>query len=85
MTEVSSSNIDTSAKALQLQTVPIYWGSAVFRILLHQHSPFIHYTFIFMSDLYTEPTHHIDTYLFKIYLNIVLPSPVFSHIVPIVT
>ena len=32
-----------------------------------------------------ELTHHIDTYFFKIHLSIVLPSPVFFHIVSIVT
>ena len=32
-----------------------------------------------------NPTSHIDTYFFKIHLNIVLPSPVFFHIVSIVT
>ena len=31
------------------------------------------------------PTSHIDTYFFKIHLNIVLPSPVFFHIVSILT
>ena len=32
-----------------------------------------------------EIIYHFVTYFFKIHLNIVLPSPVFFHIVPIIT
>ena len=41
------------------------------------------FNYLYSEELH--PIHHIDHYFFKIHLNIVLPSPVFFHIVSIVT